>query len=104
MTTISITLAFTTQPYAPGTTTTGTQITLNAPAGVPAVPAQTIAPGQTSVSFDAVPPGAGYTASAQLLDGSGAPLGVAATSVPFDVPAPNVDIPTPSVITVTVAA
>lgn len=89
--------------YPQGTTTAGTVFALVAPAGAAAIPPQTVAPGVTSVTFANVPDGAGYTATAQLLDGNSAPLGALATSAAFDVVTETVGIATPTAITVTVA-
>lgn len=102
--TVIVNLDFVNQDYPGGTTTTGTQVTLVVPAGAAAIPPQTIAPGVTTASFSDVPAGMGYTATAQLLDGTGLPLGAVATSAPFDVTNPTVSIPTPAAITVTVSA
>lgn len=90
--------------YPAGTTTSGTQVSINVPSGAAAIAPQTIAPGVTTATFDGVPAGTGYTVTAQLLDGNGQALGTVMTSAAFDVPAPTVGIPTPASISVSVTA
>lgn len=90
--------------YPAGTATAGTVFTLFAPGGAPTIPPQTVPPGVLSATFDSVPDGVGYTATAQLLDGNSAPLGAVATCAAFDVVTPTVGIATPQTITVTVSA
>lgn len=107
MSTVIVNLTFAIVQYAAATSTSGTVISLIAPAGAAAIPPQTVAPGVTTATFDNVPDGAGYTATSQLLDGGSNPLGAVATSEAFDVvtaPPATVGIATPSVITVSVGA
>lgn len=108
MATVLVNVAFTdpadSPSYPAGTTTSGTQVELVVPAGATPIAPQTIAAGVTEATFDNVPPGTGYTATAQLLDGNGSLLGVLATSAAFDIEAPAVNIPTPTTVTVTVSA
>jgi hypothetical protein len=100
---VIVTLTTEIQQYAEGTTSVGTVVNLIVPAGVVAIPPQTILAGTDAAEFDNVPDGVGYTASAQLLDGNSAPLGALATSAPFNVTTPMVGIATPISISIAVS-
>lgn len=103
MSKVTVNLVTSIVQYPVTTTTAGTLVSLVVPAGAAAIPPQTIAPGVDTATFDSVPDGNGYTATAQLLDGASAPLGALATSAAFDVVTPTVGIATPVSVTVSVA-
>ena len=103
MHTVIVTLETAVVQYPAGTTSAGISFSLNVPAGSAAIPAQVLPAGTLSAIFADVPDGVGYTASAQLLDGSNQPLGAAAISAPFDIVTPTVGIATPTTITVSVS-
>jgi len=97
MSTVIVTLETVATPFPAGTVAAGIVISLSG--GV--VPAQTITTAPYAASFVDVAPGT-YTASAQAIDASGAPLGAAAVSAEFTIAAPDVSIDIPSVVTVAI--
>jgi hypothetical protein len=103
MSTVTVTIAVAASQFPASTTTSGTVVTLVAPAGATVIPPQTLAVGVDTATFANVQDGTGYTVTAQALDGAGASLGAQIVSAPFDVLAPKVEIAIPQTITVTVS-
>ena len=96
MSTVIVTIATSVNQYPAGTVGGGIVIT------IPGIAPQTITSAPYAATFDNVGPGT-YSATAQLIDATGNPLGAIVTSASFDVVAPaTVGIDTPMSITIAI--
>ena len=96
MSTVTVVIETVATPFAAGTIPAGIVITVEgiAPQTITAAPYQAV--------FDNLAPGT-YTATAQAVDHAGASLGAVATSAPFTIAAPEVNVDIPQTVTVTIS-
>ena len=97
MATVTVVIETVATPFPAGTVLAGIVISME---GI--VTSKTITAAPYQAVFDNVAPGT-YTATAQAVDHSGSALGAAATSAPFTIAAPDVNVDIPQTVTVTIS-